>query len=55
MAKNNFIGYLLNPKNWWLPLLLIFNIPVAAGIVKLLAQNFFCNNQALSILNHEKN
>jgi nitric oxide reductase subunit B len=24
MAKRNFIGYLLNPKNWWLPLLLIF-------------------------------
>ena len=28
MAKNNFIGYLLNPKNWWLPLLFIFIISV---------------------------
>lgn len=26
MAKRNFIGYLLNPKNWWLPLLLIFGV-----------------------------
>jgi len=24
MAKGNFIHYLLTPKNWWLPLLLIF-------------------------------
>ena len=24
MAKQNFIEYLLKPKNWWLPLLLIF-------------------------------
>lgn len=31
MAKNNFISYLLNPKNWWLPLLLIF-IVSAAGV-----------------------
>lgn len=29
MAKRNFISYLLNPKNWWLPLLLIFIISVA--------------------------
>lgn len=31
MAKKNFIAYLLNPKNWWLPLLLIFLIS-AAGV-----------------------
>ncbi|HSB92234.1 MAG TPA: cbb3-type cytochrome c oxidase subunit I [Flavitalea sp.] len=31
MAKRNFIAYLLNPKNWWLPLLLIFVIS-AAGV-----------------------
>jgi nitric oxide reductase subunit B len=31
MAKNTFIGYLLNPKNWWLPLLFIFIIS-AAGV-----------------------
>ncbi|MBI3720684.1 MAG: cbb3-type cytochrome c oxidase subunit I [Sphingobacteriales bacterium] len=29
MAKTNFIGYLLNPKNWWLPLLIIFIISIA--------------------------
>jgi len=29
MAKNNFINYLLNPKNWWLPLLVIFTISIA--------------------------
>lgn len=29
MAKNNFIGYLLNPRNWWLPLLVIFIISIA--------------------------
>lgn len=29
MAKNNFIRYLLNPKNWWLPLLVIFVISIA--------------------------
>lgn len=28
MAKKNFIGYLLNPKNWWLPLLVIFIISI---------------------------
>lgn len=28
MAKNNFINYLMNPKNWWLPLLLIFIVSV---------------------------
>lgn len=31
MARKNFISYLLNPKNWWLPLLLIFIIS-AAGV-----------------------
>lgn len=31
MASKNFISYLLNPKNWWLPLLLIF-IVSAAGV-----------------------
>lgn len=31
MAKRNFINYLLNPKNWWLPLLVIFVIS-AAGV-----------------------
>lgn len=29
MAKKNFISYLLNPKNWWLPLLVIFTISIA--------------------------
>lgn len=29
MAKNNFISYLLNPKNWWLPLVVIFIISIA--------------------------
>lgn len=29
MKKNDFIGYLLNPKNWWLPLLIIFTISIA--------------------------
>jgi nitric oxide reductase subunit B len=32
MAKTNFISFLLNPKNWWLPLLLIFTIG-AAGVM----------------------
>jgi nitric oxide reductase subunit B len=31
MASRNFISYLLNPKNWWLPLLVIFVIS-AAGV-----------------------
>ncbi len=31
MAKNNFVSYLLNPKNWWLPLLIIFIIS-AVGV-----------------------
>ncbi|MFZ6009204.1 MAG: nitric-oxide reductase, partial [Bacteroidota bacterium] len=26
MRQNNFMDYLLNPKNWWLPLLIIFVI-----------------------------
>jgi nitric oxide reductase subunit B len=29
MAKKNFMGYLLNPKNWWLPLLVIFTVSIA--------------------------
>jgi nitric oxide reductase subunit B len=29
MAKKNFITFLLNPKNWWLPLLVIFTISIA--------------------------
>jgi nitric oxide reductase subunit B len=28
MAKNNFIRYLLNPRNWWAPLLIIFSISI---------------------------
>lgn len=28
MANKNFITYLLNPKNWWLPLLVIFVISI---------------------------
>ncbi len=32
MAKKNFISFLLNPKNWWLPLLVIFVVS-AAGVV----------------------
>src|SRR5678815_136724 len=28
MAKKNFITFLLNPKNWWLPLLVIFTISI---------------------------
>ncbi|WP_037361312.1 nitric-oxide reductase large subunit [Asinibacterium sp. OR53] len=32
MAKENFINYLLNPRNWWLPLLLIFTVS-AAGVM----------------------
>ena len=31
MGKKNFIGYLLNPRNWWLPLLIIFIIS-ATGV-----------------------
>lgn len=29
MAKNFFIRYLFNPRNWWLPLLIIFAISIA--------------------------
>src|SRR5262245_16831818 len=29
MGKKSAIGYLLNPKNWWLPLLIIFTISLA--------------------------
>ena len=29
MASKNFISYLLNPKNWWLPLAVIFVISIA--------------------------
>lgn len=32
MAKYNFVSYLLNPKNWWLPLLVIFVVS-AAGVL----------------------
>ena len=28
MVKQNFISYLLNPKNWWFPLLIIFIISI---------------------------
>ena len=28
MHNKTFINYLLNPKNWWLPLLLIFTISI---------------------------
>ncbi len=28
MAKNNFISNLLNPRNWWLPLLIIFIVSI---------------------------
>ncbi len=28
MKKKSFISYLLNPKNWWLPLLLIFSFSI---------------------------
>jgi nitric oxide reductase subunit B len=31
MAQRNFMGYLLNPRNWWLPLLVIFVVS-AAGV-----------------------
>ncbi|MCP2936837.1 hypothetical protein NK983_29540, partial [Salmonella enterica subsp. enterica serovar Typhimurium] len=27
-ARKNFLHYLLNPRNWWLPLLLIFGISI---------------------------
>ncbi|MBL7696988.1 MAG: cbb3-type cytochrome c oxidase subunit I [Chitinophagaceae bacterium] len=29
MEKRNFMSFLLNPKNWWLPLLVIFLISIA--------------------------
>src|SRR5215467_11253341 len=29
MRKRNFVAYLLNPRNWWLPLLIIFIVSVA--------------------------
>lgn len=28
MARKNFISYLLNPKNWWVPLLIIFIVSI---------------------------
>ena len=28
MSQRSFIEYLLNPKNWWLPLLIIFTISI---------------------------
>ena len=33
MEKKNFISYLLNPKNWWLPLLVIFTISIAGVLM----------------------
>jgi len=29
MRRKNLVNYLLNPRNWWLPLLVIFIISVA--------------------------
>lgn len=29
MRNKNFISYLLHPKNWWLPLLIIFTVSIA--------------------------
>lgn len=29
MKDKNFVSYLLNPKNWWVPLLIIFTISIA--------------------------
>lgn len=29
MTKTTFISYLLNPKNWWVPLLIIFSVSIA--------------------------
>lgn len=29
MSRTSFISYLLNPKNWWLPLLIIFSVSIA--------------------------
>lgn len=28
MSKTNFISYLLNPKNWWAPLIIIFSVSI---------------------------
>lgn len=33
MGKRNFISYLLNTKNWWLPLVVIFTISIAGVIM----------------------
>lgn len=33
MPKRNFINYLLNPKNWWLPLLVIFIISISGVLM----------------------
>lgn len=33
MGKKNFISYLLNTKNWWLPLVVIFTISIAGVIM----------------------
>ena len=39
MGKNTTITYLLNPKNWWLPLLLIFVISIA-GVTMIGVQTY---------------
>ncbi len=39
MAKYNFVSYLLNPKNWWLPLLVIFVVS-AAGVLMIGAHTY---------------
>ena len=33
MSKKTFISYLLNPKNWWLPLSLIFGVSMVGLIM----------------------
>lgn len=33
MKDKNFVSYLLNPKNWWVPLLVIFTISIAGVIM----------------------
>ncbi|MGL6266299.1 MAG: hypothetical protein ACRC2O_00175, partial [Chitinophagaceae bacterium] len=33
MARTDFITYLLNPKNWWLPLLIIFTISITGVLM----------------------
>lgn len=33
MARTDFITYLLNPKNWWLPLLIIFTVSITGVLM----------------------